>query len=111
MGRLPLKSRKITCRLTYRAGKRLDAALATLEPDKLGRPPTRTLLSKLILAPSEKEWAKIVRSLQKPGIPRQKGQRKRQVVMDRKFEQKWMEDDEEALLARNGTRGTMIKAE
>jgi hypothetical protein len=87
--------------LTYLAGKRLDAALATLEPDKLGRPPTRTLLSKLILAPSEEEWAKIVRSLrQKPGIPRQKGQRKRQVAMDRKFEQKWMEDDEEALLAR-----------
>lgn len=79
----------------------MDAALATLAPGKLDRPPTRTLLSKLILAPSDEEWAKIVRSLrQKPGIPRQKEQRKRQVVMDRKFEQKWMEDDEEALLDR-----------
>ena len=69
MGRLPLKSRKITCRLTFGAGQRLDAALATLAHDKLGRPPTGALLSRLILDLSDPEWARIVRSLpQKPGI-------------------------------------------
>jgi hypothetical protein len=101
MGRLPLKSRKITCRLTFGAGQRLDAALATLAHDKLGRPPTGALLSRLILDLSDPEWARIVRSLpQKPGILLKEVEPKRQVKMDRKFGRKWLEEDEEDLLDR-----------
>ena len=55
--------------------KTIGRGTRELEPDKLGRPPVLTLLSKLILDPSDQEWAKIVRRLrQKPGKPRQKGQ-------------------------------------
>jgi hypothetical protein len=101
MGRLPLKSKKITCRLTFRAGQRLDAALATLAHDKLGRPPTGALLSRLILDLSDPEWARIVRRLpHKPGILQKEVKPKRQVKMDRKFGRKWLEEDEEDLLDR-----------
>jgi hypothetical protein len=49
MGRLPRKSKKISCRLTFLAGEFLDAELTKLPHNRLGRQ-TGAYLSRLLMA-------------------------------------------------------------
>jgi hypothetical protein len=86
MGRLPLGSKRISCRLTKLADQKLRKELAKLVPDKLGRPPTGALLSRLILNAEESDWARAMAKLP---------QKSRRIEPDRKptaekavFEQK-----------------------
>src|ERR1700730_15088900 len=91
MGRLPLESFRVSCRINKTAGRVLTEALSRVEWPA-GKPPTGTLLSRLILKTSPETWESVLSQFPKGRPFRSHEQRRRRAARLAREEKEWVDN-------------------